>query len=155
MHASHRVHSKPYDHRLHKGPKLTIISLFETRIFIFPLFIFTSLQTRVKTLNHFFHSTGGFVNICAVVFTNGKFFTSGGNCLIAYLYVLVSPRLCRIRAKKACLSFLIVQLQHPSSTPLISSACNACSFLVYIYVLHTNLTAYATFYHSEHCLWIN
>ena len=49
---------------------------------------------------------------------------------IAYLYVLVSPRLCRISAKKACLSFLIVQLQHPSSTPLISSACNACSFLV-------------------------
>ena len=66
----------------------------------------------------------------------------------------MSPRLCRISAKKACLSFLIVQLQHPSSTPLISSACNACSFLVYIYVLHTNLTAYATFYHSEHCLWI-
>ena len=26
---------------------------------------------------------------------------------------------------------------------------------IYIYVLHTNLTAYATFYHSEHCLWIN
>ena len=80
---------------------------------------------------------------------------SGWNCLIAYLYVLVSPRLCRISAKKACLSFFIVQLQHPSSTPLISSACNACSFLVYIYVLHTNLTEYATFYHSEHCLWIN
>ena len=80
---------------------------------------------------------------------------SGGNCLIAYLYVLVSPRLCRISAKKACLSFLIVQLQHPSSTPLISSACNACLFLVYIYVLHTNLTEYATFNHSDHCLWIN
>ena len=79
---------------------------------------------------------------------------NGGNCLIAYLCVLVSPRLCRISAKKACLSFLIVQLQHPSSIPLISSACNACSFLVYIYVLHTNWTAYATFYHSEHCLWI-
>ena len=42
---------------------------------------------------------------------------SGGNCLIAYLYVLVSPRLCQISAKKACLSFLFVQLQHPSSTP--------------------------------------
>ena len=28
-------------------------------------------------------------------------------------------------------------------------------FFVYIYVLHTNLTAYATFNHSEHCLWIN
>ena len=28
-------------------------------------------------------------------------------------------------------------------------------FFVYIYVLHTNLTAYATFYHSKHCLWIN
>ena len=80
---------------------------------------------------------------------------SGGNCLIAYLYVLVSPRLCRISAKKACLSFLIVQLQHPSSTPLISSACNACSFLFYIYVLHTKFTAHATFRHSEHCLWIN
>ena len=37
----------------------------------------------------------------------------------------------------------------------IYSACNACSFLVYIYVLHTNVTAYATFCHSEHCLWIN
>ena len=71
------------------------------------------------------------------------------------MYVLVSPRLCRISAKKACLSFLIVQLQLPSSTPLISSACNACSFLVYIYVLHTKFTTYATFRHSEHCLWIN
>ena len=37
----------------------------------------------------------------------------------------------------------------------ICSSCNAWSFFVYIYVLHTNLTAYATFYHSEHCLWIN
>ena len=26
---------------------------------------------------------------------------------------------------------------------------------IYIYALHTNLTAYATFYHSERCLWIN
>ena len=37
----------------------------------------------------------------------------------------------------------------------ICSSCNAWLFFVYIYVLHTNLTAYATFYHSEHCLWIN
>ena len=37
----------------------------------------------------------------------------------------------------------------------IYSSCNSCSFLVYIYVLHTNVTAYATFCHSEHCLWIN
>ena len=37
----------------------------------------------------------------------------------------------------------------------ICSSCNAWSLSVYIYVLHTNLTAYATFYHSEHCLWIN
>ena len=71
------------------------------------------------------------------------------------MYVLVSPRLCRISAKKACLSFLIVQLQLPFSTPLTSFACNACSFVVYIYALHTKLTAYATFYPSEHCLWIN
>ena len=79
---------------------------------------------------------------------------SGGNCLIAYLYVLVSPSLCRISAKKACLSFLAVQLQLPSSTPLISSACNACFFFVYIYVLLTIFSAHATFYHSENCLWI-
>ena len=45
--------------------------------------------------------------------------------------------------------------KHPSSTPLISSACNDCSFLIYIYVLHTNVTAYATFCHSEHFLRIN
>ena len=37
----------------------------------------------------------------------------------------------------------------------ICSSCNACSFFVYIYVLHTKFTPYATFYHSEHCLWIN
>ena len=37
----------------------------------------------------------------------------------------------------------------------ICSSCNAWSFFVYIYVLHINFTAYATFYHSEHCLWIN
>ena len=74
--------------------------------------------------------------------------------MIACLYVLVSPRLCRISAKKACLSFLVVQLQLPSSTPVISSACNACSFLAYIYVLHTKFTAYATFYQSENCLCI-
>ena len=37
----------------------------------------------------------------------------------------------------------------------ICSSCNAWSFFVYIYNLHTNLTAYATFYHSEHCLWMN
>ena len=34
----------------------------------------------------------------------------------------------------------------------ICSSYNAWSFFVYIYVLHTNLTAYATFCHSEHCL---
>ena len=67
----------------------------------------------------------------------------------------MSPRLSRISAKKACLSFLIVQLQYPSSTPLISSACNSCSFLDNIYVLYTNVTAYATFCHSEHFLRIN
>ena len=37
----------------------------------------------------------------------------------------------------------------------IYSSCNSWSFFVYIYVLHTNVTAYATFCHSEHCLWIN
>ena len=71
--------------------------------------------------------------------TDELYHISGGNCLIAYLYVLVSPRLCRIGATKACLSFLINQLQLPSSTPLISFACNACSFLVYIYILQINL----------------
>ena len=56
----------------------------------------------------------------------------------------MSPRLCRIGAKKAFLSFLINQLQLPSSTPLISFACNTCSFLVYIYILHIKFTVHAT-----------
>ena len=37
----------------------------------------------------------------------------------------------------------------------ICSSCNAWSFFVYIYVLHTKFTVYATFYLSERCLWIN
>ena len=66
---------------------------------------------------------------------------SVGNCLIAYLYVLVSPCLCRINAEKACLALIIVLLQLPFFTPVICSACNSCQSLVYIYVLHTKLTA--------------
>ena len=37
----------------------------------------------------------------------------------------------------------------------ICSSCNAWSFFVYIYVLHTKFTVYATFCLSERCLWIN
>ena len=40
-------------------------------------------------------------------------------------------------------------------TGTIYSSCNSCSFFVYIYVLHTNVIAYVTFYHSEHFLRIN
>ena len=69
--ASHRVHSKPYEHRLHKGISQSDyrISFFETRIFIFPLFTFMSLLS-IAALHMLKHSTtslsctGGFVNIC-------------------------------------------------------------------------------------------
>ena len=67
----------------------------------------------------------------------------------------MSPCLCWISAIKACLAFLIILLQLPSSTSVICSACNACYSLVYIYVLHTILTACATFCHSQQCLWIH
>ena len=64
--------------------------------------------------------------LLAVGVTQKLWHISVGNCLIAYLYVLVSPCLCRISAKKTSLAFLIALLQLPSSTPVICSACNAC-----------------------------
>ena len=71
--ASHRVHNKPYDHRLHKGisqsDSTESHSLRQGSIFIFPLFIFRPLLS-VAALHVLKHSTtfsqahGGFVNIC-------------------------------------------------------------------------------------------
>ena len=69
--ASHRVHNKPYDHRLHKGisqsDSTESHSLRQGSSFFCCLpsgLFFHCSFTRVKTLNHFFTGTGGFVNIC-------------------------------------------------------------------------------------------
>ena len=71
--ASHRVHNKPYDHRLHKGisqsDSTESHSLRQGSIFIFPLFIFRPLLSiaALHVLKHSttsFTGTGGFVNIC-------------------------------------------------------------------------------------------
>ena len=52
------------------------------------------------------------------------------NYLIPYLYVLVSPCLCRISAKKTCLAFLIVLLHLPFSTPVICSGVPPVQLLI-------------------------
>ena len=69
--ASHRVHNKPYDHRLHKGisQRDYRISFFKTRILIFPLFTFMPLLSiaALHMLKHSttsFTGTGGLDNIC-------------------------------------------------------------------------------------------
>ena len=62
--ASHRVHNKPYDHRLHKDISQSVyrISFFETRIFIFPLFIFRPLLS-IAALHVLKHSTTSSISV--------------------------------------------------------------------------------------------
>ena len=69
--ASHRVHNKPSDHRVHKGISQSDyrISFFKTRIFIFPLFTFRPLLSiaalhMLKLSTTSFTESGGFFNIC-------------------------------------------------------------------------------------------
>ena len=58
-----------------------------------------------------------------------------------------------VKHNKTCTSKTISSSSGPAQYALPATLGHF--LFIYNYVLHTNLTAYATFYHSEHCLLIN
>ena len=55
-----------------------------------------------------------------------------------------------VKHNKNCTSKTISSSSGPAQYVLVIFCLYICIFCLYIY-----FTAYATFYHSEHCLWIN